>query len=123
MTGETGGTKKSIKYVRESLGVTLPELALRAGLPEQRIKQLENLTELPSSEEAARIARALDVSPDELIENISAHSKDSLDIDLYALLESIDDTVRRFISDKEIEQLENALRLSIDAIERLKRDR
>ena len=120
---ETGGTKKTIKSVRESLGMTLPELALRAGLPEQRIRQLENHIERPSPEETSKIAVALNLSPDELIENIPEHAKNRRNTDLHALLETIDDNVRRFISDKEVEQLENALRLSIDAVERLKRDR
>ena len=123
MTWETGGTQNTIKNIRESLDITLSELALRTGITEQRIKQLETGNEQPSPEEASRIALALDILPDELMKIICEQPRTSLKTNLYAILETIDSNARRFISEKEIEQLEKALFLSVDAVQQLKRNR
>jgi len=120
---ETGRNERTIRFVRESLGMTLPELALRTGLSEQRISNLENNIEQISPEEAYSIAEALGILPDELRDSVRIITEVPRVSDISALLETIDDNARRFISDKEIEQLENALRLSIDAVKHLKRDR
>jgi transcriptional regulator with XRE-family HTH domain len=123
VTTKTGGTEKTITHIRESLDMTRRELALRTGLTEPRIRRLENHAERPSPEEAARIAEALDVSPDELLEAVRSHPGPPRSTDFAALLDTIDENARRFISDKEIAQLENALRLSVDAVGRLKHNR
>ncbi|MBN1882979.1 MAG: helix-turn-helix transcriptional regulator [Deltaproteobacteria bacterium] len=112
-----------MKHFRESLNMTLQELALRTGIAEQRIRSLEIRTERPNPEEASKIADALNISTDELFEIVSIHPDPLRSTDLSALLDTIDGNARRFISDKEIQQLENALRLSIDAVDRLKNGR
>lgn len=123
MTGRGVRTEKTMKHFRESLNMTLQELALRTGIAEQRIRSLEIRTERPNPEEASKIADALNISTDELFEIVSIHPDPLRSTDLSALLDTIDGNARRFISDKEIQQLENALRLSIDAVDRLKNGR
>jgi len=99
------------------------ELAGRTGLAEDRIQQLESFADRPSSDETSKIAEALNVSSDELIQCLGVDSEPGRNTDIFALLNTVDSNARRFISDKEIEQLAHALCLSTEAVDRLKRDR
>ena len=73
MARGTGRTERTIKSVRESLDMTVPEFALRTGLTEQRVRWLESQIEQPSSDEVSKIADALNVLPDDLVAVGSLH--------------------------------------------------
>jgi transcriptional regulator with XRE-family HTH domain len=123
VTRETGKTRKTIRSVRESQGMEPSELAGRTGLSEDRIHLLESLADRPSPDETSKIAAALNVPSDELVQCSETHSEPGRRTDIFTLLDAVDSNARRFISDKEIEQLAHALYLSGEAVGRIKRNR
>ena len=119
MDREASRTMRSMRSVRESLGMTIPDLAEQTGLAQEHIKEIEDDVLVPSPQEASQIADALHIPSDLLNDTGTANPDTPRNATLDALLDTMDENARRFVSDKEIEQLENALNLSIEAVHRL----
>ncbi len=65
-----------LKLTRMQRGITQWELARRAGMPESKLSRVENGRIPLTPELAARLARELGVSPDEILSGCEAINKD-----------------------------------------------
>ena len=61
-----GSFADRLTHAREKAGLSIVELAAKAGMHRQTLHKLENAERAPSLETAARIAKALGVSVDYL---------------------------------------------------------
>lgn len=64
-------TAQVVKRLRSEQGLTLDEVARRAGLSESYLWRIEQGTRKPSHDARAKIAQALSVTPDEIAEGES----------------------------------------------------
>jgi transcriptional regulator with XRE-family HTH domain len=65
--GETMNVARNIKKYREMRDITQEELASKTDVTQEHISRIERGTKKPSFELAARIAKALDVTTDQLL--------------------------------------------------------
>jgi transcriptional regulator with XRE-family HTH domain len=64
-----------VRRCRKAHGLSRPELAQRCGLPSQYVKELERGQIDPSFSALNAIARALEMDPDELINQAAAYNQ------------------------------------------------